>query len=684
MKNLKKVLQYNKLFIVLFILLGIYIYLTTVIIKYKSTLDIDKNSIEGVIKDIKLNGDKLTIEIKAKETIIANYYIKSKEEQIKIKEMLHYGDTILLKGTFTVPLNNTIPNNFNYKKYLYNKKIYYTFNIDSYKIIKNNKNLLYKVKDKLYKKIIDLDNSGFYLAFILGDKTLLSSDIYENFQINGVSHLLALSGMHINILLVIINIFQKKSKEINRIILTSIVLILYLFLTGVTSSLLRATLFYILKNINKYFNLNYSNMKLLFICAFIILILNPFMIYDLGFIYSFSVCFGIFYYHGFIKGNYFIKLFKLSLITFLFSLPITVTINYEINLNSIFINMIFIPWISLFVYPISLIAFIIPILNPIFSILINVTTFLNSIMNNLSIIINIPKTSIVIPILFYMVLLLRKKNIYYALIILILIPKFIKILDNNYYVYFFDVGQGDSAVLVSPYHQEVIMIDTGGKTTFTKEPWQKSSKNYNVSDGVVKFLKSMGITEINYLIITHGDEDHAKDAQNIIKKIKVKNIILNNGSINSLEKNLLNQNINITNRYHLKYFNVINLNNEIYDNENDNSIVNYISFLSYKFLFMGDASKTVEDNILKKYNLKNVDVIKVGHHGSKTSTDKGFIKKIKPTYSIISVGRSNRYNHPHEEVLNILKNINILRTDKDGTITFRLDKKGFDFNLCKP
>ena len=684
MKNLKKVLQYNKLFIVLFILLGIYIYVTTVIIKYKSSLDIDKNSIEGVIKDIKLNGNKLTLEIKAKETIIANYYIKSKEEQNKIKEILHYGDTILLKGTLTVPLNNTIPNNFNYKKYLYNKKIYYTFNIDSYKIIKNNKNLLYKLKDKLYKKIIDSDNNDFYLAFILGDKTLLSSDFYENFQINGVSHLLALSGMHINILLVIINIFLKKTKEIKRIILTCTILTLYLFLTGVAASLLRATLFYILKNINKYFNLNYSNIKLLFICAFIILVLNPFMIYDLGFIYSFCVCFGIFYYHDYIKGNYFIKLFKLSLITFLFSFPITAIINYEINLNSIFINMIFIPWISLFVYPISLIAFIIPILNPIFSILINVTTFLNSIMNNLSIIINIPKTSIVIPILFYMVLLLRKKNIYYALIILILIPKFIKILDNNYYVYFFDVGQGDSAVLVSPYHQEVIMIDTGGKTTFTKEPWQKSSKNYNVSDGVVKFLKSMGITEINYLIITHGDEDHAKDAQNIIKKIKVKNIILNNGSINSLEKNLLNQNINITNRYHLKYFNVINLNNEIYDNENDNSIVNYISFLSYKFLFMGDASKTVEDNILKKYNLKNVDVIKVGHHGSKTSTDKRFIKKIKPTYSIISVGRSNRYNHPHEEVLNILKNINILRTDKDGTITFRLDKKGFDFNLCKP
>ena len=83
-----------------------------------------------------------------------------------------------------------------------------------------------------------------------------------------------------------------------------------------------------------------------------------------------------------------------------------------------------------------------------------------------------------------------------------------------------------------------------------------------------------------------------------------------------------------------------------------------------------------------KFNLKNIDVIKIGHHGSKTSTDKDFINKIKPNYSIISVGRLNRYNHPHEETLKNLKNTNILRTDLDGTIIMKIKNK-INIKLCK-
>ena len=417
-------------------------------------------------------------------------------------------------------------------------------------------------------------------------------------------------------------------------------------------------------------------------CAFIILIINPFMIYDLGFIYSFLICFGIFYYHDFIKGNYFTKLFKLSLITFLFSLPITALINYEINLSSILINIILVPWISLIVYPLAIISFIFPLLNSVFTLCINITTFLNMTMKYLSIIINIPKISIVLIILFYVILLVRKKKFYKYLILLILIPKLIVQLDKNYYVYFFDVGQGDSALLVSPYQKEVIMIDTGGKVTYEKEKWQISSKNYNISDGVIKFLKSIGVTKIDYLVLSHGDQDHAGDAENIINHIKVSNLVLNIGSINEIEKKIMTKNINITNNYNLKYFNIINLNNETKDNENDNSIVNYISFLNYQFLFMGDAPKSIEEKILKKYNLKNIDVIKIGHHGSKTSTNKDFIDKIKPQYSIISVGRLNRYNHPHEETLKNLKNSNILRTDLDGTIIMKIKNK-INIKLCK-
>ncbi len=684
MRSLKTILQYNKLFIVFFIFLCIYILLFTKIIKYESKLDIRKNVFEGVITSIKFDGNRLVLDVKGEERLIANYYVKSKEEKNTILDVIHHGDKIMLKGTLKVPFNNTIPNNFNYKKYLYNKKIYYTLSVDSYEIINNNKNILYKIKDKLYKKIINLDNSDYYLAFILGDKTLLSSEIYNSFQSNGISHLLALSGMHINILLLIINMFLKKFKENKRIIITSIILIIFLILTGLTASLQRATIFYILKNINNKFNLRYSNIKLLFIVAFIILFINPFLIYDLGFIYSFIVCFGIFYYSDFIKGNYVVKLFKLSLVTFLFSMPITIMVNHEVNLSSIFINMLFVPWISLIVYPLSLMSFIIPILNPLFGFTINITNNMNMLFSKISLIINIPKLPIILIILFYLVLLVRKKKLYFCLFLILIFGKVIVLFDKNYYVYFFDIGQGDASVLVSPHQKEVLMIDTGGKITYEKEEWQKSNKTYNVSDGVIKFLKSRGITKLDYLIISHGDQDHAGDALNIIKKLNVKKVVLNNGSTNSLEKKIISTSVKITNNYNLKYFNVINLNNGFYDNENDASLVNYITFLKYKFLFMGDAPKNVEEKIIEKYNLFNIDVLKVGHHGSKTSSSKYFVDKIIPKYSVISVGRNNRYGHPHEEALSNLINTKILRTDNDGTITFKINKNKVDIGFCKP
>jgi len=108
-----------------------------------------------------------------------------------------------------------------------------------------------------------------------------------------------------------------------------------------------------------------------------------------------------------------------------------------------------------------------------------------------------------------------------------------------------------------------------------------------------------------------------------------------------------------------------------YDNENDNSNVTYTEINNYRFMFMGDASNTTEKELLKEYNLSKIDVLKVGHHGSKTSSSKEFINEVNPTYSIISVGKDNRYGHPNKEVLDNLKDSRIYRTDKDGSITFK-------------
>ena len=693
MRSLKQILQYNKLFAFLLLVLTIYIILFTKVIKYKSNYNIKDTILSGSITSISINGNKLTLEINGKEKVIANYYIKTLEEKNNILKTLHHKDEILLEGTFKVPSSNTIFNNLNYKKYLYNKKIYYIFDISNYKVIKENNNLLYKIKDLIYKRAYNMNNRDYYLSFILGDKNLLSSEIYNNFQINGTSHLLALSGMHLNILLLAINVFFKNIKESIKIIITSIILIIYLFLTGISASLERAVIFYILKNINKYLNLRYSNIQILFICAFIILFLNPFMIYDIGFIYSFIICFGIFYYKDLIKGNYFIKLLKLSLITFLFSFPISIFINYEINLSSVFINMVFVPLVSVIVYPLALISFVFPFLNPVFNILIALTNTLSSLFTKLSIFINIPKVSILFIFLLYIFILLFKYNKRYILYLLItiLIIKIIPRFDSNFYAHYLDVGQGDSAILIYPNKSKVVMFDTGGKLNYSKYEWMISSKKYNISDNVIKFLKSKGITKINYLILTHGDYDHIGEANNLVIKFKVEKVIFNCGSYNDLEKKL----IKVLDKKNIKYYSCIkelNVNNnklyflqtKEYDNENDNSNVIYTKMNGYKFMFMADVGIEKEKDILGEYDISDIDVLKVGHHGSKTSSSRTFIDEINPKYSIISVGKNNRYGHPNKEVLNTLKNSKIYRTDQDGSIMFKIKNNKLKIETCNP
>ena len=175
----------------------------------------------------------------------------------------------------------------------------------------------------------------------------------------------------------------------------------------------------------------------------------------------------------------------------------------------------------------------------------------------------------------------------------------------------------------------------------------------------------------------------------LVDNFKVNNVVLNCGTYNDLEKNL----IKVLNKKKIKYYSCIKelnidkykfqfLNTKIYDNENDNSNVIFTKLNNYKFLFMGDAGVEKEKDILKKYNLKNIDFLKVGHHGSNTSSSKHFINQIKPKYSLSSVGKNNRYGHPKEEVLNNLEQSKIYRTDLNGSIEIKLNKNGYKIRTC--
>ena len=189
----------------------------------------------------------------------------------------------------------------------------------------------------------------------------------------------------------------------------------------------------------------------------------------------------------------------------------------------------------------------------------------------------------------------------------------------------------------------------------------------------------------------HGDYDHMGEVINLVNDFKVDNVIFNCGEYNDLENEL----INVLDKKHIEYYSCIKelnideyklqfLNTVEYDNENDNSSVIYLNYNNYKFLFMGDASTTREKDILEKYNLNNIDVLKIGHHGSKTSSSKTFIDKISPKYSISSVGKNNRYGHPNDSVLNNLEGSKIYRTDEDGSIMFKIKSNKLKKETCSP
>ena len=179
------------------------------------------------------------------------------------------------------------------------------------------------------------------------------------------------------------------------------------------------------------------------------------------------------------------------------------------------------------------------------------------------------------------------------------------------------------------------------------------------------------------------------EAINLVNNFKVEKVIFNCGPYNNLEKDL----IKVLDKKKIPYYSCIKelnidnnklyfLNNKDYGNENDNSSVIYTELSNNKFLFMGDVGVEVEEDLIKKYNLQDIDVLKIGHHGSKTSSDKNFIDEMNPKYSVISVGKNSGYGHPNKEVLNNLDNSKIYRTDKQGSIMFKIKNNKLKIETC--
>lgn len=620
--------------------------------------------ITGRVIKKEITKEKLTITVKAREKIEAIFYFKT-PPKVKL------GDKVILEGELFKQASPGTKNIFNYKDYLKTQNIFHLMKIEKLTIKEKSNNPYYLIKEVISQK------NPYIKALILGDKSGIKEEVMESYQTNGISHLFAISGMHIHIIssiiVLVLKRFNIKEKTQYKILTAS--LLFYLLLVGITPSIIRGILFFLLFFQNRLY-LELPKSTIILITIMITLLISPYALVSTAFWYSFTISIGLIYFSS-KENSYWKNLLKTSILSFLLSLPISLYYFYQINLLSILYNLFYIPLMTIIFFPLTLITLLVPLVEPIYQICINIFEKTSLYLSTIKIFILIfSKVSIIIYLsyLILIFLMLKKQTTKFKIIFffLLLIHYFYPLLIKDF-IKIIDVGQGDSILLYSK--GKSALIDTGGKINYDKNYISKTVTKYTT----IPLLKSLGIKKLDYVLLTHGDLDHMGEIFYLKDHFSVGKIYINQGSKNNLEKKLIKtEEVDIASENMTKKignFYLTEINTEFKD-ENTSSSVYYLSNNNITMLLMGDATVETEDYLLLNYDLK-VDIIKLGHHGSSTSSSERFLSKLKPKLALISVGKDNNFNHPSKEVLKRLKTLNIpyLTTINSGTITIYPTKK---------
>ncbi|WP_180810414.1 DNA internalization-related competence protein ComEC/Rec2 [Staphylococcus sp. 17KM0847] len=560
-----------------------------------------------------------------------------------------------------------------------------------------------QIRNKIIENIRNeqLPGSQYIIAVSTGFTDFISQAEKQQFRDLGISHLLAVSGTHVGILTAL---FYRIGKRLPLpIFITQMLLLLilpcFLIFSGATPSAERSVIMAMLAILLSSY-IKIVGLHILCLSYILISVYQPELHFHIGFQFSFSICFLlILLQQTYMKQHLGIRLFLSSFVALLGTLPISYQHFNEIQWLSVLTNFFFIPLYSLCIIPMSfltvMIAWISPSLlslfNYPFSLFFQIQSKLIALFYPLTqwkmIIADLGEIGYVLIIVFVVIccflLSKRKFKICLIMVSLLMIVNHVCYPEYQNRMTVIDVGQGD-ATLFETATGETLMIDTGGE----REESQYKHRTSITDAKTYPLLKKRGIRCIDYLVITHPHADHIGELPNLANKLKIRNIMINPNRFDEyyfkVVKNVCESEgaklISYLDQQYLKLgdfqFSFLNTDIDLSDDLNEHSIITSVQIKQYHLLLMGDATIANEDKLIENYTLPKVDILKVGHHGSKTSSSEKFLDTIHPDIALISAGKSNLYRLPSPIIIDRLqeRHIQTYNTADHHHIVVHFDK----------
>ena len=533
--------------------------------------------------------------------------------------------------------------------------------------------------------------SFFSSELILGENpSRRFQTILNNYRDLGVIHILSISGLHVGIYTLLISKFCYflKLTEGETFVFCLLILLVGIFLSNSQVGFIRASLTYILGQLFSIKNkLQINKSDLLGLTAILHLIINPRLMMSTGAVLSYILALGL------EMTNHMTK-FKQSFSLNNLLLPLLLFYFFQFNILTVFFNLLIVPYFNWVVMPLTFLNLLIFKINPKCSFLFERILELGEkqiaqISNSKIGLLTFGKINwwqcLFLLILTSIILIWTNekpncKKIIKRFIVCLLFIYGLVFLTIHFplqgQVTFIDVGQGDSIFISTPFFRKVYLIDVGGKLNFNGK-----KINPQVNKITLPFLKAQGISKINGIFITHQDADHVGDLKPLLNQIKVENLYVARGLIQnpSFQKRITGK---------IKKDQIIQLlaGNEVNDSQlsfqtvypfkpglgkNEDSLSLTFKLAGKRWLFTGDLGQEGELEIMNQYHL-HVNYFKLGHHGSRTASNKEFLKALHPERVFISAGRRNRFGHPHPETMETLQSQHIpwASTQDCGMITW--------------